>query len=254
MRRLTGIFLLVFLLTVCLGGCSTSTTSGGTGVGKRVRNWFAKEKPDRPPDVMAEEGIRELKKKKYDDAIETFGKLKDRYPYSDQALLAQIKVADAYFYKKKYDEALDAYKEFEKLHPSNRAVPYAVFRQGMCYYRQRSTIDRDQTFTQKAMTEFRRLVQKYPESEYVPRAQKYIAQCRNDLAEHEFYVGEFYFRTKRYASALDRFQALAQDYPEYPQQAKVKNYIAQCQEYVANPEKQPRKWVSRFTTIFDADW
>ena len=73
---------------------------------------------------MAQEGIKQLKKKNYDDAIETFEKVRDRYPYSDQALLAQIKVADAYFYKKKYDEALQAYKEFEKLHPTNKAVPY----------------------------------------------------------------------------------------------------------------------------------
>ncbi len=73
---------------------------------------------------MADEGINQLKKKNYDEAIETFEKVRDRYPYSDQALLAQIKVADAYFYKKKYDEALQAYKEFEKLHPTNKAVPY----------------------------------------------------------------------------------------------------------------------------------
>ena len=76
---------------------------------------------------MAKEGITQLKKKKYDDAIETFEKVRDRYPYSDQASLAQIKVADAYFYKKKYDEACQAYKEFEKLHPTNKAVPYTVF-------------------------------------------------------------------------------------------------------------------------------
>ncbi len=226
------------LAVLLLCGCGT------------MKGWFAKKKTDKPPDVMAEEGIKQLKKKNYEDAIETFEKLKDRYPYSEQALLAQIKVADAYFYKKKYDEALQAYKEFEKLHPTNKAVPYCIYRQGLCYYRQRTTIDRDQTFTTKALAEFKRLKQKFPESEYIPKAEVYMAKCRQDLAAHEFYVGEFYFRTKRYPSALERFQTLAQEYPEY-KSGSVKSYIAKCQEKVANPEKKSGNFI---TNLFDAQW
>ena len=143
-------------------GCST------------VKGWFGNKNKNegKPPEVLAEEGIKDLKKKNYDDAIETFEKVRDRYPYSEQAMLAQIKVADSYFYKKKYDEALQAYKEFEKLHPTNKAVPYCIFREGLCFYRQRSTIDRDQTYTTKAIEEFRRLKQKFPQCEYIPKAEK----------------------------------------------------------------------------------
>ena len=219
-----------------------------------VKGWFAKTPQDKPPDVMAEEGIKQLKKQKYEDAIETFEKLRDRYPYSDQALLAQIKVADAYFYKKKYDEALQAYRDFEKLHPTNKAVPYCIYRQGLCYFRQRSTIDRDQTFTLKALEEFRRLKQKFQQDENVPKAEKYLAQCRSDLAEHEFYVGRFYLKTKHYAAALERFQILAQEYPEFPKQNEVKNYTAECQRILAEPEKKATGWTSHITSLFDARW
>lgn len=228
----------VVALAVLMGGCST------------VKGWFSKKKPEKPPEVMAEEGIKDLKKQKYDEAIDTFEKLRDRYPYSDKALLAQLKLADAYFYKKKYDEALSAYKEFEKLHPTNKAVPYCIYRQGMCYYRQRSTIDRDQTFTTKALAEFKRLKQKYPDSEQSTKVDRYIAQCRKDLAEHEFYVGEFYYRTKHYPSALERFQVLSTEYPEF-KQAKVKDYIAKCQAKIAMPEKKRGNFV---TNLFDAQW
>jgi outer membrane protein assembly factor BamD len=226
------------VLCLALSGCGT------------MKGWFSKKKPDKPPEVLAEEGIKQLKKKKYEDAIETFEKLKDRYPYSDQALLAQVKLADAYFYKKKYDEALQAYKEFEKLHPTNKAVPYCIYRQGLCYYMQRSTIDRDQTPTAKAMAEFKRLKEKFPDSEYVPKAEAYMAKCRQDLAAHEFYVGEFYYRTKRYSSALERFQNLAQEYPEY-KSTQVKDYIAKCQTLVNHPEKRPGNFI---TNLFDARW
>jgi len=200
--------------------------------------------------VLAQEGIRLLRKKKYLDAAETFEKLKDRYPYSQEALLAQIKLADAYYYKREYEEALQAYKEFEKLHPTNPAVAYCIYRQGLCYYRQRSTIDRDQTFTAQALQEFQRLRQKYPQSAYAHKANKYIARCRRDLAAHEFYVGEFYFRTKHYSSALERFQNLAEEFPEF-QPAKVKSYIAKCQVKIAHPEKKSGNFI---TNLFDARW
>jgi outer membrane protein assembly factor BamD len=236
-------FLLVLSLAVLIGGCGT------------VKGWFKSKKPEKPPDVMAQEGITQLKKKKYDDAIETFEKVRDRYPYSEQAMLAQIKLADSYFYKKKYDEALQAYKEFEKLHPTNKGVPYCVYRQGLCYYRQRSTIDRDQTYTFKALQEFRRLKQKYPQSEYITKAEKYMAQCRKDLAEHEYYVAEFYYKTKRYKAALDRFQAVAQEYPDFPKQTEVKEYIGKCQTQLAEADKKPKSgFMYQITNLFDAQW
>jgi outer membrane protein assembly factor BamD len=234
--------LLILCLVFAMSGCST------------VKGWFGKkDKGDKPPDVLAEEGLKEMKKKNYIDAVETFEKVRDRYPYSEQALLAQIKVADAYFFAKKYDEAIQAYREFEKLHPTNKAVPYCIFREGQCYYRQRSTIDRDQTSTQKAIDEFKRLKQKFPESEYVAKADHYLARCRKDLAEHELYVAEFYYKTKRYQAALDRYQSLIQDYPEFPKNAEAKQRIAECQELLAVADK-PKGVLSKVTSIFDAKW
>jgi len=194
-----------------------------------------------------------LKKKNYLDAIETFEKLRDRYPYSDQAVLAQIKVADAYFYNKKYEEAYQAYREFEKLHPTNKAVPYCIYREGLCCYRQRSTIDRDQTYTRKAIDEFRRLKQKFPQSQYIPKADKYLSRCLKDLAEHEFYVAEFYYTTKRYQAAIDRYQGLIQDYPSFPKNAEAGEHLKECQELLAAQDK-PKGILSKVTSIFDAKW
>jgi outer membrane protein assembly factor BamD len=233
--------LLVLVLMLALSGCST------------VKGWFKSKKPDKPPEVLAQEGIKDLKKKNYVDAIEHFEKLRDRYPYSDQAVLAQIKVADAYFYNKKYEEAYQAYREFEKLHPTNKAVPYCIYREGLCCYRQRSTIDRDQTYTRKAIDEFKRLKQKFPQSQYIPKAEKYLSHCFKDLAEHEFYVAEFYYTTKRYQAAIDRYQGLIQDYPNFPKNAEAREHLKESQELLAAQDK-PKGILSKVTSIFDAKW
>jgi len=236
MSRPAGMRILALLtLVVLLGGC---------GLGKRI---FGKSKADNPPDVMTKEGIEQLKNKNYIDAVETFTKVKDRYPYSEQAVLAQLKLADSLYYNKKLDEAQTAYKEFEKLHPSNKAIPYVIYQQGLCFYRQRPTIDRDQTPTEKALEEFRRLQKRFPQSEYAAKAEKYKQRCLNDLAEHEFYVGVFYFRTKHYPSALDRFQALSQEYPDF-KSSEVKQYISDCQANIDNPQKTE----GFFSKLFDA--
>lgn len=238
MRRTPGARLILFLTILGL--------ICGCGMGKR---WFGKKIEDKPPDELAKEGIEQLKKRSYIAAEDIFAKLKDRYPYSEQALMAQVKLADSLYYNKKFDEAQLAYKEFEKLHPTNKAIPYVIYQQALCFYRQRPTIDRDQTFTEKALAEFRRLQKKFPQSEYAAKAEKYISRCLEDLAEHEFYVGQFYFKTKHYASALDRFQALSQEYPNF-KSGEVNSYIKKCQDNLANPKKSR----GFFSNLFDAQW
>jgi len=217
--------------------------------------WFSKKKPDRPPEVLVESGYRKLKAGKYEKAVEDFEQVRDRYPYSQEAMLAELKAADAKYFSKKYDEALQDYKNFEKLHPSHPQIPYVIYQQGLCYYRQRGTIDRDPTFTFKALQEFKRLQQRFPQWERMDKVKDYIAKCQLALADHEFYVGEFYFKTGRYQAALDRFAAIQEEYPDYPKMAKVKEYTERCEAIVANPVKaEPPAILKPWYYLFDAQW
>ena len=237
-HKLFSRLLAVLCLAALISGC---------GMGKRL---FGKAKsPDAAPDVMAKEGIEQLQNKNYIDAAQTFTKIKDRYPYSEQAILAQLKLADTLYYNRKFDEAQTAYKEFEKLHPSNKAIPYVIYQQALCFYRERPTIDRDQTPTEKALEEFRRLQKMFPQSEYAAKAEKFKQRCLNDLAEHEFYVGQFYLKTKNFSSALDRFQAISQEYPDF-KSSEVKQYIKDCQANIDNPQRAQ----GFISNLFDAKW
>lgn len=240
-KKAVGNGLLMLLLVFMLSGCST------------IKGWFSESKGNQPPDVLAKEGIKDLQKRNYIDAAEAFQKLKNRYPYSREATLAQLKVADAYFYDKKYDEAHQAYREFEKLHPTSKAVPYCIYREGLCNYRQRSTIDRDQTYTHRAIAEFMRLKKKYPHSRFIPEADRCLARCRHDLAAKEFYVAEFYYRTEHYPAAIARYQTLLDEYPEFPKDALAKQRILECKTLEANKSKPKGLW-GDIASIFDAKW
>jgi outer membrane protein assembly factor BamD len=209
---------LVVLLAATLFGCA----------------WF-RHKEEKSARQLAEEGMAAFKDRDYRDAIELFEKLRDWYPFSQYALLAELKLGDAHYHRKEYDEAILAYEEFENLHPKNEAVPYVVYQIGRCYFDRMHTVDRDQTMTAEALKTFERLVGSYSDSPFAGDAEAHIKVCNRNLAEHEFYVGMFYYKSKHYKAALERFKAVVRSYPDHGVHYKALQYIALCQTKVKDP-------------------
>lgn len=190
---------------------------------------------------LMQEGMESFKNTNFDKAIEIFQYVKDTYPFSPEALVAQLKLADAFYYKHDYENAFLSYQQFIKLHPKHEQAPYALYQAGMCYFHQIPSIDRDQTPTKNALEMFKRLIKEHPTSRYAKRALTKIKICQEKLAAHEFYVGRFYYRTGRYKSALLRFRNLIENYCELPISRKAQAYLERCKsklkkkEYLAQP-------------------
>jgi len=175
--------------------------------------WF-KPKEEMTAQELVSEGMDQFNKGNYKDAIESFEKLRDWYPFSKFVILAELKIADSQYHLKEYDLAVEVYEEFENLHPRNEAIPYVIFQTGRCYFEQIDTIDRDQTPAKKALEIFTRLKKQFPEDLYAYRAEEHIKECVKSLAGHEFYVGKFYFKSKHYKAALSRFKSVLTNYPD----------------------------------------
>ena len=182
-------------------------------------------------------GMKAFDKKKYFNAIDSFEKLRDWYPFSKYAILAELKIADSHFYLKEYDEAVLAYKEFENLHPRNDVIPYIINQIGLCYVKQIDTIDRGQTPAKKGKAEFKRLLRQFPETEYSLKAKEHLKKCRESLAGHDLYVGLFYFKTKHYKAALYRFMGIVKEYPELEVSQEALSHIPLCESLIK--EKKP---------------
>lgn len=175
--------------------------------------WFQQERV-RSPEELASQGMEQFDGKDYGDAVKTFALLKERYPYSRYAILAELKLADAYFNDGRYPEAISAYEEFVRLHPKNEASPYVLYQIGESHYHQLLTIDRDQTSTRQAILAFERLLKSHPGSPYEQNAVQKVRFCRQHLADHEVYVGRFYYKSKHYQAALARFQGVLNGYED----------------------------------------
>lgn len=194
--------------------------------------------PLNSPEALYDRAVWYYHKEDYKKAIELFQRVKEEYPLSKHALMAEIGIADSYFSAGLFVEAEMNYTEFINLHPTNPNVPYAIYQLGMCHYKQMSTIDRDQTETLKAKKEFERLVSQFPASRFAALAQQKLRECKKRLAEHEFYVGHFYFKMKQYKAALKRFELIEKEYPNLGLDYKVAYFLAETRRRIEVEERE----------------
>lgn len=198
--------------------------------------WF-KPKEEKNAQELVSDGMDQFNNGDYKDAIESFEKLKDWYPFSKFVILAELKIADAHYHLKEYDSAVEAYESFENLHPRNEAIPYVIFQTGRCYFEQIDTIDRDQTPAKKALDIFTRLKKQFPNDPYATKAEEHIKECNKSLAGHEFYVGEFYYKSKHYKAALNRFKSVLTNYPDVGIHQQALQYITLCEDLATKDQK-----------------
>jgi outer membrane protein assembly factor BamD len=207
----------------------------GCGTGKDLK------KIEGNPETLYREGLARFNKRDYPEALKKFEELKSSFPDSPPyTVWAELKVGDCHFLKKEYVEAIAAYEEFKKIHPSHEEIPYVQFQIGMSHFNQMYSLDRDQTPTKKALSSFEYLIASYPPSLFTEKAKEKVAVCKKRLADHEFYIGNFYYKQGRFEAAAPRFEGLLEKFPKVLEEDKTlyllgKSYIELDQWKKAEP-------------------
>ncbi len=149
----------------------------------------------------------------YETAIGHFQDIIDNYPYSDYAVLAELRIADAYFQQGLYEEALSYYQDFADLHPDNERVPYTIYRAALCHVERTQDSLRDQTATLQALAQLERLLNEHPFSAEAQEAETLWKDMRTLLAENVMDIADFYLAREEWQSAADRYRSVLNDYP-----------------------------------------
>jgi outer membrane protein assembly factor BamD len=174
------------------------------------------------PETLYRQGLARFNKRDYSEALKRFEELKSSFPDSPPfTILAELKIGDCHFLKKEYVEAIAAYEEFKKVHPTHEEIPYVQYQIGMAYFKQMVSLDRDQTFTQKAFSNFEYLTTNYPPSLLTEKAKEKADICKKRLADHEFYIGNYYYKKGKFKAASARFQSLLEKFPKMPKEDKT---------------------------------
>ena len=203
-----------------------------------------------PAEQLIMKGMDEFNVGKYYLALEYFNEIMDRYPFSPQAPLAELKAADANYYMERYIEAQALYEEFEERHPTNEAMPYIMYQQAMCSYQRIDTIDRDVSGAHDAIKGFQELLRAFPNSPYSDEARARVKAANEFLVNHEFYVVKFYLRMKKYSEAETRLTYILSMYPDSAIAPKAKEILELIQ--AGTP---PRSGLSEwFADLSLPDW
>lgn len=148
----------------------------------------------------------------------------------EYAPIAQLRVADAYVMEDLPDLAAEEYKDFLKIYPRHKLAYYAQYQIGMVYFRLIKGHDRGVGYAIKSQEAFEKLNSEYTRNPYRKDALIKIEQSRAVMAEHEFKVGEFYYKKGSCRGAVGRFEGLKKDFPKYSGMSRMLYQLAVCYE------------------------
>jgi len=192
-----------------------------------------------------ERGLEELKKENFVEAANYFTYVKQKFPFSKYAGLAELALADTEFARNNYQEAIDSYKSFARLHPTHEKVEdgYIAFRIAECYVKEMPddwvilppSYEKDQSFVRDALRELDSALEKYPSSPYLKRAQQYRREVLRRLIEHEVYVARFYLERGHPKAAIMRIQAALRRYPDSGREGELMLALGETHLEMGNP-------------------
>lgn len=192
-------------------------------------------------------------KKKWVQAREYYRQLVDNYPQSNYRPDAKLGLGDTYLGEGSVESlvlAQNEFREFLTFYPTNARAGDAQFKLGMSHFRQMLAPDRDQTETKEAVAELTLFIQRYPQSPLLPEGQKKLREARNRLTESEYKVGYFYYRSRWYPGAIDRFKAVLKNDPEYPGRDAVYYYLGDALVKMGR-SAEARPYFDRLVKEFD---
>ena len=172
-----------------------------------------------PYQGMTDEQLFQLARQKFedhdwDDAIRALDRFFVSFGASDYASQARMMTADAYFGKGDFLTARSEYQRFIDRFPGDPAAPQAAL--GMCKSLAglSPVPERDQEYTNEAITTCRNVVTDYAGTPQAQEAAKIANDMRVKLAEKEYLNADFYARRKLWDSAIKYYEFVVQLYPE----------------------------------------
>jgi outer membrane protein assembly factor BamD len=221
--------LLALLLVLTFSGCGSLQELFNYTSIDEDGNELTEPELNLPAKNLLSKGMADYNVGKYFTAIEFFEDILNRFPFSPEATLAELKAADCSYHLERYVEALVLYEEFENRHPTNESIPYVMFQKAMCNSKQIDRIDRDTAGAIKSLELFEQLIKAYPNSPYTSEAKARIIATTEFLANHEYFVVEYYVRTAKYDQAIVRLKYLLVMYPESDIAPKAKKLLARIE-------------------------
>jgi outer membrane protein assembly factor BamD len=204
----------------------TSSSSTSKPIKPKIVKTASEEKDTsggaEPDKVLYDRAQDDLKHGRYTEGRLALQTLVNTYPDSEYLAKAKLMVADSYYKEGgtgNLTQAIQEYKDFQTFFPFlENEASYAQMQVGLAHYHMMEKSDRDTTQAQQAEDEFQAFLIKYPQSPLVPKAEQYLRDVQEVLADGEFKIAYYYYYTKQdYRASAARLVELSDRYPLYSQ-------------------------------------
>ena len=192
-----------------------------------------------------DKGLAELKDENYPEALRYFTYVKQKFPFSKYAALAELAAADTEFERGSYQEAIDGYKSFLRLHPKHEKVAegYVSFRIAEAHVKEMPddwflippSHEKDQSAVLEALREINGLIDRFPDSKYIKQAREYRREVLRRLIDHEVFVARFYLDRGHPKGAILRIKEALHRYPDSGRDAELLLTLGETQLEMGQP-------------------
>ncbi|MBU2677635.1 MAG: outer membrane protein assembly factor BamD [Gammaproteobacteria bacterium] len=158
----------------------------------------------------------------YRRGIQIFEAIQARYPFSDLSRQIQLELMYAYYKSNQKEQAIDAAETFMRENPIHPRVDYALYIHALSYFEddpgilerwfRKDVSKRPPKELERSYASLRRLVERFPSSEYAPDAEQRMLYIKNRLAEYENHVADYYLRRGAYVAALNRAKSALEQF------------------------------------------
>ncbi|MDM7859795.1 outer membrane protein assembly factor BamD [Alteromonas sp. ASW11-36] len=189
-------------------------------------------------ETLYEQAKRQMDAGNFAGAATTLSTLDSRFPFGPLSHQVQLDLIYSYYKSGKQDQALATIDRFIRLNPNHSDVDYAHYMRGLTNMETDNNLfqdlmnidrsDRDPSKSREAFEDFRRLIEKFPNSKYAADAQKRMLYIKNRLASYEIAIARFYMRRQAYVAAANRGRYVLEHYPDSNQVQQALEIMVVC--------------------------
>lgn len=150
---------------------------------------------------------------KYEKANKLFAQIVPNYRGKPQAEKLMYLYSYSFYKMKNYYVAGYQFERFASSYPKSEKAEEASFLASKSAYMLCPVYSKDQTETSQAIEKLQGFINEYPESEYLPEANKLIKELVNKLETKAFEIAKQYDKISDYEASIKSFDNFVFDFP-----------------------------------------
>src|SRR5580700_4096388 len=214
-----------FLGIAILGGLASNSNAQLIKKPGAKKNPAAKTGTDanssaQPDKILYDRALDDIKHARYTEGRLALQTLINTYPDSEYLAKAKLAVADSYYKEggtTNLTQSVQEYNDFRTFFPFLDEAAYAQMQIGMAHYKMMEKADRDKTQGEAAEDAFQAFLLSYPQSPLIPKAEQYLRDVQEVLADGDYKIAYFYYTKNDFRASAARLVEVTDRYPLYSQ-------------------------------------